>query len=137
MNDLENALVRANVQAAMKKAQAAPIVEWTPALLMRKGDAPGHEFRGNQYSGGGGGGKQAGEKYNSEQNKMKIHSVHRGIPIFNENPPRQGIGMAGDPKPHPLNLTAVDPKTDKVISSGHTTERDAELAVNAYLKGRK
>lgn len=60
MNDLENALVRANVNAAMKKAQSEPIQLWTPALL-RKGDVPGHEFHGNQYGEGGGSGGGGGE----------------------------------------------------------------------------
>ena len=50
-------LERANVQAAMKKALSKPHdVTTSGAMLLRKGDVPGHEFHGNQYTGGGGGG---------------------------------------------------------------------------------
>ena len=52
MNDLENALVRANVQAAMKKAQSEPIQLWTPALL-RKGFNPDQERDENGRWAGG------------------------------------------------------------------------------------
>ena len=55
LDAINNTLVKANVQSAMKAAlrDGQSIV---PAALLRKGDEPGHEFRGNQYSGGGGGG---------------------------------------------------------------------------------
>ena len=85
MNDLENALVRMNVHAAMKKAQQQPAdVTTVGALLLCKGDVDGHEFHGNQYSNLG---ERASDKANTASDKAAAsskvgdHAIAMGVQL--------------------------------------------------------
>jgi chaperonin cofactor prefoldin len=86
---------------------------------LKEGDLPGHEFRGNQYSGGGGGGKEGGQgitkseiftkaaKFDPEGNKLSVRATKLS---------RKAEGVLNDPS-NPRNTA----EANKAAAEAHRT----------------
>ena len=70
-----------NFEGLVKKFMDAGELEGKTICTVNKGDLPGHEFRGNQYTGGGGGGES--DEFNSKKGEATESSANE---FLSQNP---------------------------------------------------
>lgn len=72
MSKHDEATALVEMQKVLQKPSGNFLVDGS----LRKGDVPGHEFHGNQYASGSGGGSTEGSKAGSEQKKTAYTTIH-------------------------------------------------------------